>query len=104
MFRFEWDSGNLEKLDKVRASGRDFTQDELESAFYDPNQIIGETYSDEISGEPRYICIGMSNLNRVINVVFVKRTDADGEPKLRIFNASKTKGNKLKTYNENRNS
>lgn len=77
MFRFEWDTGNLEKLNKVRASGRDFTQDELESAFHDPDKIIGETYADDISDEPRYICIGMSNLNRVINVVFVKRIYAD---------------------------
>lgn len=104
MFRFEWDSGNLEKMEKVRASGRDFTQDELESAFHDPYKQILETYPDEISGEPRYLCIGRSNLNRVINVVFVKRTDADGQPKLRIFNAAKTKGTKLKAYNENRNS
>ncbi len=103
MFRFEWNFGNLQKLEKVKASGRDFTRDELESIFNDTNKIIGETTTDPISGEQRYICIGLSNLSRVLSVIFVSRIDSDGEPTIRIFNGWKTKGSKLKLYHETAN-
>ena len=92
---FEWDSGNLKKMDLIRKSGREFTIQELESVFYDDSAITEKTTFDFITGEQRYIIYGKSNQNSVICVMFVVRNH-----KIRIFNFWKAKGSKLKKYNE----
>lgn len=92
---FEWDNGNLSKLDLVRQSGRIFYPDEIESVFEDVNQIITETYSDAKTGEERYMIRGMSNQNRVVSVIFVVRQPGN---RIRVLNVWKTKGAKLKEY------
>ncbi|MFD1145493.1 BrnT family toxin [Larkinella insperata] len=99
-FTFQWDAGNLEKLEKVRASGRFFTVGELESVFDDPEQLVETSYPDERTGEPRYRIIGQSNQNRVISVIFVLRGEKGDE--IRIINAWKTKQAPLKRYYEQR--
>ncbi|GAB4019798.1 hypothetical protein [Spirosoma koreense] len=48
---FEWDEGNLAKLELVRESGRLFYRDEIKSVFDDASQLITQTYSDELTGE-----------------------------------------------------
>ena len=96
-YQFEWDSGNLSKLELVRKSGRLIYREEIESVFTDPNRLINKSYLDPISGEQRYIAIGNSNQNQVLSVVFVVRNG-----KIRVFNVWRTKGAKLKTYHEKR--
>lgn len=91
--QFEWDEGNRMKVEKVRASGRDFTIDETESVFDDPDRLLETSYPDEKTGEPRYKVTGLSNQNRVINVILVFR---DGQ--IRIFNVWKAKQTSLKKY------
>lgn len=90
---FQWDAGNLAKLDQVKQSGRNLSVDEIESVFSDPNRLIETSYADEKTGEPRYKVTGLSNLNRVINVIFVLR---DGQ--IRVFNVWKAKQTALKNY------
>ncbi len=90
---FEWDEGNLSKLEKVRTSGRNLTVDEIESVFEDSNRLFRTSYPDAKTGEPRYKVTGPSNQNRLISVIFVIR---DG--KIRIFNAWKAKQTALKEY------
>ena len=90
---FQWDVGNLTKLDKVKRSGRDLTVDEIESVFTDPDRLIETSYPDSKTGEPRYKVTGLSNLNRVISVIFVLR---DGQ--IRVFNGWKAKQTTLKNY------
>ncbi len=90
---FEWDEGNLTKLEKVRSSGRNLTVDETESVFDDPNRLFRTSYPDEKTGEPRYRVTGLSNQNRIISVIFVIRAG-----KIRIFNAWKAKQTALKEY------
>lgn len=90
---FEWDEGNISKLEKVRNSGRNLTVDETESVFDDPKRLFRTSYPDEKTGELRYKVTGMSNQNRLISVIFVLR---DG--KIRIFNAWKAKQTALKEY------
>jgi uncharacterized DUF497 family protein len=96
----EWDEGNLSKLELVRQSGRVFYQDEIESIFNDANQLITLTYSDPKTGEERYMIRGISNQNRVVSVIFVVRQPGD---RIRVLNVWKTKGSKLKEYNEQQN-
>lgn len=93
LYEFEWDSGNLTKMEKVSASGRHFSISEIESVFQDLLVITQTTYSDPISDEDRYITFGMSNQSRVVSVVFVVRTG-----RISVFNVWKTKGSKLKEY------
>ena len=90
---FEWDEGNISKLEKVRSSGRNLTVDETESVFEDPNRLFLTSYPDEKTGEPRYKVTGLSNQNQIVSVIFVIR---DG--KIRIFNAWKAKQTALKEY------
>ncbi len=90
---FQWDAGNLTKLDNVKRSGRDLTVDEIESVFVDPDRLIETSYPDDKTGEPRYKVTGLSNLNRVISVIFVLR---DGQ--IRVFNVWKAKQTALKNY------
>ena len=97
---FEWDEGNLSKLELVRQSGRIFYQAEIESVFDDANQLITLTYNDPKTGEERYMIRGMSNQNRVVSVIFVVRQPDD---RIRVLNVWKTKGAKLKEYNEQQN-
>ena len=91
---FEWDIGNLSKLDLVAKSGRKYFPDEIESVFYDEYKIVNTANEDPISGEKRFYVIGLSNLNNILVVIFVARNG-----KIRIFNAWKAKGSKLKLYN-----
>ena len=93
MIEFDWDEGTLTKLEKVRVSGRNFTIDEVESVFTDPNRVLVTSYPDEKTGEPRYRATGLSNQNRVISVIFVLR---DGQ--IRIFNVWQAKQTALKKY------
>jgi len=90
---FQWDAGNLTKLDNVKRSGRDLTVDEIESVFADPDRLIETSYPDSKTGEPRYKVTGLSNLNRVISVIFVLR---DGQ--IRVFNGWRAKQTTLKNY------
>jgi len=90
---FYWDEGNLNKLEKVRNSGRNLTVDETESVFVDPDRLLMTSYPDEKTGEARYKVTGLSNQNRVISVIFVIR---DG--KIRIFNVWKAKQTALREY------
>ena len=90
---FEWNEGNLSKLEKIRISGRNLTVDETESVFEDPSRLFRTSYPDEKTGEPRYRVTGLSNQNRIISVIFVIR---DG--RIRIFNAWKAKQTALKEY------
>lgn len=94
--KFQWDQGNLDKLELVRQSGRYFTVDELESVFTDPFKYLKETYPDPVSNEKRYIMIGTTNQNQVVSVVFVFKGILND--KIRIFNCWKTKGSVLKEY------
>lgn len=98
MIEFDWDIGNLSKLDLVAKSGRKYYPDEVESVFYDEYKIIGTATEDPISGEKRFYVIGQSNLNNILVVIFVARNG-----KVRIFNAWKAKGAKLKQYNNEKN-
>ncbi len=93
---FQWDQGNLDKLDLVRQSGRYFSVDELESVFVDPFKDLRETYPDPVNGEKRYIMVGTTNQNQVVSVVFVFKGILND--KIRIFNCWKTKGSVLKEY------
>lgn len=90
---FEWDAGNTQKLDLVRKSGRLFSIDEIESVYDDPALIVFSTYPDPVSTEPRYLAIGVCNTGTVLTVTFVVRHGV-----IRVFNAWKTKGSKLKQY------
>lgn len=90
---FQWDAGNLTKLEKICSSGRDLTVDEIESVFDDPHRLIESSYPDTQTNESRYKVTGLSNQNRVISVIFVIR---NGE--IRIFNVWKTKQTTLKRY------
>lgn len=90
---FQWDAGNLTKLDQVKQSGRNLTVDEIESVFIDPDRLIETSYPDDKTGEPRYKVTGLSNLNRVISVIFVLR---DGQ--IRVFNGWRAKQTTLKKY------
>lgn len=94
MIDFDWDSGNLSKLDLVVKSGRKYYPDEIESVFYDEYKIIGTAKEDLISGEKRFYAIGQSSLKNILVVIFVVRNG-----KIRVFNAWKAKGAKLKKYN-----
>lgn len=96
---FEWDEGNLSKMNLIRESGRFFEQFEIESAFEDGNQIITQTYNDPQTEEERYMLRGTSNQNRVISVIFVVRQPGD---RIRVLNVWKTKGAKLKEYHANK--
>lgn len=91
--QFQWDAGNIAKLEKVRNSGRNMTVDEIESVFADPDRLIETASPDDKTGEQRYKATGLSNQNRVISVIFVIR---NGE--FRIFNVWKTKQTTLKKY------
>ena len=91
--QFQWDAGNLAKLETVNKSGRTFTIDETESAFSDPNRVIETSYPDSATGEARYKLTGLSNQNQVICVIFVLR---DGQ--IRIFNVWKAKQTALRNY------
>lgn len=97
-YEFEWDSGNLTKMDAVRRSGRFFTREEMESVFADPFRRVETTHPDPITGETRYIAYGRSSEEQVISVIFVIRNR-----RIRIFNVWKTKGRKLKHYHEKAN-
>ena len=90
---FEWDNGNLSKLEKVRVSGRHFTIDEIESVFDDPEGMVDDGHSDPKTREARYKLTGLSNQNRVLSVIFVFRED-----KIRIFNVWRAKQTTLKQY------
>lgn len=90
---FQWDAGNLNKLDQVKQSGRNVTVDEIESVFSDPDHLTETSYPDPKTGEPRYKITGLSNLNRVISVIFVLR---DGQ--IRVFNVWRAKQTALKNY------
>lgn len=97
---FEWDAGNLAKLDLIRDSGRIFYQDEIESVFDDTNQLIILSYPDAQTGEERYLLRGLSNQSRVLSVIFVVRPPGD---RIRVINVWRTKGAKLKEYHEHQN-
>jgi len=97
-YEFEWDSGNLTKMEAVLRSGRFFTREEMESIFDDPLRIVETTDPDPITGETRLIAFGLSNQGQVISVIFVLRNR-----RIRIFNVWKTKGNKLKRHHEKAN-
>lgn len=90
---FQWDAGNLTKLELVHKSGRNFTIDEAESVFADPDRLIETASPDNKTGEQRYKATGLSNQNRVISVIFVLRVG-----QIRIFNVWKAKQTALKNY------
>ncbi|MCK8495840.1 hypothetical protein M0L20_28500 [Spirosoma sp. RP8] len=96
---FEWDDGNLTKLKRIQDSGRFIEQQEIESVFADGHQLITQTYSDEQTGEERYMIRGLSNQNRVLSDLFVIRQPGD---RIRVLNAWKTKQAKLKEYHANK--
>lgn len=66
-YQFEWDEGNNSKsLIKHGISNK-----EAESGFYDNNRIIKESYTKD--EEIRYICIGISDKERIITTAFTVR-------------------------------
>ena len=78
---FEFDNGNIEKLQRVLEIKKVFISEAV-SVFADRKKKILETYNDANSSEKRYICFGKSNRGRYIRVIFVIRGN-----KIRIFNA-----------------
>ena len=97
MIEFEYDEGNLAKFQKVKASGRDISLEELESVFVDPFCITDYSYSDYLTFEERYITFGISNQNQVLTVIYVIR-----EGKIRPSNVWKNKRAKHKQNYEER--
>lgn len=89
--KFNWDQGNLKKIDK---NNRDISLTEIESVFSDPFAI--HTDDKYVDGEQRYLANGMSNQGRLISVIYVYRKD-----KIRPITAWPTsKGKKRKVYYE----
>lgn len=94
-YKFDWDDGNIAKIQLVKISGRIFGISEIESIFQDENKIFTESYPDVITGEARYQALGKSNKGTILVVTFVYRNE-----KIRVFNVWKAKQSKLKNYNE----
>ncbi len=94
-YKFEWDNGNLAKMELVRKSGRIFSIAEIESVFDDKNKIFHESYPDLITQEQRYQVVGKTLKGIVIVLTFTYRNN-----KIRVFNVWKAKQAKLKLYNE----
>jgi len=97
-YQFEWDRGNLSKIELIHSSGRIISIAEVESVFDDPFKLTELSYPDPSTKEQRYLTWGMSNQERVISVIFVVRSG-----KIRVINTWKTKGTKLKQYHAERN-
>jgi uncharacterized DUF497 family protein len=73
--RFTWDRAKAVRNE--RAHGISF--ETAVEVFEDPNHVVGENYFVESAGEQRYQVIGITRNLILLLVVFVDRSQPDGE-------------------------
>lgn len=94
---FDWDTNNCKHLFEEN-SDRELTLNEIESIFFDSNKYINESTLNAFYEEKRFRCIGKSNKNRLLIVIFTIR-----EMKIRPITAWPTSKNKyIQLYESDR--
>jgi uncharacterized protein len=73
---FEWDMGNKHKPERHNVSIY-----EVEEAFFDPNKVVFSDWKHSTI-ERRYILLGKTKKDRLLNIVYVVRKD-----KVRVITA-----------------
>ena len=90
MIRFEWDQAKADS--NIKKHGISF--EEAQTVFYD--DFAMQFIDDDVSGEERFILLGMSNLSRVLVVVHCER--GENNEVLRIISARKATKSEQQHY------
>ncbi|MBS9779033.1 MAG: BrnT family toxin [Moraxellaceae bacterium] len=90
---FEWNDNKFHIVLKDRG----ITFEDVCVAFFDPNAKTVENDIDEITGEERYMTIGMTANFQILSVVWVERGDT-----IRIITAFKSSHQQRKYYEQSR--
>lgn len=89
---FEWDSGNNEK--NFRTHG--IKNEESESVFLDKDLVFSEDLKHS-KQEERYQIVGISNIERVLSIIFTMRKN-----KIRVISARRVNTKEKRFYESNK--